>query len=170
MKAVSWMTRVRDRAQRGFTMTELVGVLVMAGVLGAMAMPRVNETATSMAGVAVHDQVVSALRYAGQTAVSHRRLVCVTFTSTTVAMTIAEANPASECGTTPLTNAAGRSPYVQSPDADNAGMVITPIQTLYFQPNGTVTLDAAGATYGNYTIMVTNQNAISVIGMTAYVI
>ena len=73
---------------RGFTLVELVTIMILVGILAAVAIPRMD---TSMYhAVQFHDQTVAALRFAQKTAVSHRRLVCVTFANNhSLALTIA---------------------------------------------------------------------------------
>jgi MSHA pilin protein MshC len=66
------------RGQRGFTMVELVTVMVIAGVLAAMLAPRFfGRSVFESRGF--YDQVVSTLRYAQKAAIAQRRFVCVSF-------------------------------------------------------------------------------------------
>lgn len=82
----------------GFTMLELVMVLVIAGILGAIAVPKLSETNTfNMRGF--HDQTLALLRYAQKSAIAQRRTVCVTFTTTSATLMIASTAGSTTCDT-----------------------------------------------------------------------
>lgn len=86
---------------RGFTLIELVMVMVMLGVLAVFAAPRVfNRNDFDARGF--HDQVLSTLRFAQKTAIAQRRTVCVAFTATTVTLTRASTEASATCGTVPV--------------------------------------------------------------------
>jgi len=95
--------------QRGFTLIELVMVIVILGVLAVYAAPRMFNSGDFYAR-GFHDETLSILRYAQKAAIAQRRTVCVAFTTTTVILTIA-ANPAtSSCAGNPLVGPKGDSP------------------------------------------------------------
>lgn len=66
--------------QRGFTLVELITVVVILGIISAVAAPRFFDRNT-FDSRGFHDQVMSTLRYAQKAAIAQRRLVCVTFPS-----------------------------------------------------------------------------------------
>lgn len=110
-----------DNWVRGFTLIELVMVLVMLGVLAVFAAPRVfNRSDFEARGF--HDQTLSTLRYAQKTAIAQRRAVCVAFTATSVTLTRASAEADSNCDT-PLTGSRGEA-VLQAPN--NVGFTATP--------------------------------------------
>lgn len=152
--------------EAGFTMLELVTIMVVVGVLAVVALPRLDSSQT-FRELAFHDDVVTALRYAQKSAVSHRRVVCATIGPGTVVLTMAAANPAANCGLA-LAGADGRSPAAQSPYA-NVTLASVPAGPLFFQPSGDVTSDLAGFAPVNFSLTVTGQDAISVVGTTGYV-
>lgn len=155
------------RRTGGFTMVELVMVILMLGILAVFVMPRMDTSVYR--ALQFHDQTVAALRYAQKTATSHRRLVCVTFASSTVMLKMALANPAASCGAS-LMLPGGNSNVVTSSDTTNA--IFSPVPAdLYFQPDGRGTSDGAGLTIypPSPTINVNGATAITVVGATGYV-
>lgn len=87
------------RSQNGFTITELVVVIIMAGILAAVVLPRWRgETGFEERGL--RDEVLSALRYAQKSAVASHRRVCVSFTATTLAATLDTSSGANDCAVT----------------------------------------------------------------------
>jgi MSHA pilin protein MshC len=90
----------------GFTLIELVMVLVMLGVLAVFAAPRVfNRGDFDARGF--HDQTLSQLRFAQKTAIAQRRSVCVGFTANSITLNRASAEGSAICDT-PLNGPTGR--------------------------------------------------------------
>lgn len=149
-------------------MVELITVMVVLGIISAVAIPKLMGN--DMAGPAFRAELVSALRYAQKTAVSHRRLVCATLSPspayTTVTLTIAQAANVSACDTA-LALPDGSASYASKDSATTASS--PPSNPLYFQPTGTITSDGAGTTTVAGTITVGAQTAIAIQGATGYV-
>ena len=76
----------RMENQRGFTLVELITVMVIIGIVAVVAVPRFFDRGT-FDNRAFHDQVISTLRYAQKAAIAQRRFVCVTFTINSVSLT-----------------------------------------------------------------------------------
>lgn len=79
MPSLSLLTRpFRRRCLRGFTMIELIVVMILVGIMAVAVLPRfADKRDFDTRGYA--DQVLSSLRYAQKTAIAQRRRVLVTF-------------------------------------------------------------------------------------------
>ena len=77
--------------KNGFTLLELVTVVVVLGVLSVFATPR-SLIGKEFYDKGFHDETLSYLRYAQKTAVAQRRTVCVSFTNDSLALTVASAS------------------------------------------------------------------------------
>lgn len=107
--------------QRGFTLVELITVMVILVVLGATALPRFFDRNT-FDSRGLYDQTLSTLRHAQKTAIAQRRVVCVAFTASTITLTIDSDTPADGiCNAAPagnLTSPSGDTPYVVTAPAN----------------------------------------------------
>lgn len=139
-------------------------VIVVMGILAAVAVPKMME-GSDFRTVAFHDETLAALRFAQKMAVSHRRLVCATLTTTTVSLSIASANPAAACNTA-VTSPEGSSVFAQSQDA-NVAVMAAVVGPIYFQPTGQITDSGGGIS--DFSITIADQAPISLVGATGYV-
>jgi MSHA pilin protein MshC len=73
-----YQQRSAHQQAQGFTMVELVTVIVLIGIISAIALPRMFSRDV-FDSRAYYDQVLAALRYAQKAAISQRRNVCVNF-------------------------------------------------------------------------------------------
>jgi MSHA pilin protein MshC len=151
---------------RGFTMVELIAVMILIGVLAAFALPRLvdrNGSATLVFG----DQVASSLRLAQKSATARRRVVCAQVAADAVVLRLAAAPGSAACGA--VLAGVADDDYRSS----STGVTVGPVGTLYFQPDGTVTSDAAAATFAQVDLAVRADGqlvrTIRVVGSTGYV-
>jgi MSHA pilin protein MshC len=146
--------------QRGFTLVELIVVLMLAGVLAAVAIPRFNQSEFAARGA--HDFVGSALRYAQKSAIAMRRNVCVAVGASSLAVTYASAaggGQACAAGNTLNNPATGQA--FASTLYEGSATVSTP---------ASVTFDAMGRPSAAVSISVNNYaSAVSVEAETGYV-
>ena len=139
--------------QRGFTLIELIMVIVLLGVLAVFAAPRIfNSDDFNARGF--HDETLSLLRYAQKTAIAQRRTVCVALNPTGVALTIDSDSPAD--GTC---NAAPALPNAPRGGSGLAGSVAS----FQFTPLGSTNQTA------NVTITIAGSTPIEVAAGTGYV-
>lgn len=156
---------MRQGCSRGFTMIELITIMIILGILAAVAIPRM-DSATSFRSVEFRDMAIAAMRYAHKTATSHRRLVCAALTQTTLALTIDNSATKDTVCDVGLPIPGGSASSISS---TKDGFSSTPSPSaLYFQPDGRVTSDAAGATNANFDNSV-DGNRVVVWGATGYV-
>jgi MSHA pilin protein MshC len=145
--------------QGGFTLIELVMVLVLVGVLAVFAAPRflaIND----LNARGFHDETLAYLRYAHKTAIAQRRTVCVTRSANSLVLTVAAAAATSTCSVN-LVGPKGESPaaitakggvdYSTPPGIFHFNGLGQPIDSGTGAPVGTQTVQVAGAS-GSITI------------------
>jgi MSHA pilin protein MshC len=149
-------------ASRGFTLVELITVMILIGILAVVALPNLQGV-SDFGAVSFRDQVAANLRHAQKSAVARRRMVCATVADDGLGISLASAASfdAGACANV-IADPAAISP--------SAGVTLTPVGTkLYFQPSGAVTSNAAGTIIANFTLTVTGQAPITVTGATGHV-
>lgn len=145
-------------SSKGFTLIELIMVIVLMGVLAVFVAPSFNSTDFSARGL--HDQTLALLRYAQKSAIAKRRTVCVAFTATTVSLTVASLSTTTLTCDTALDGAGGSS-------------TVTARSGVQFSsfPAAGFSFDALGAPSAAQSIQVSNNvtSAIVVEAVTGYV-
>jgi MSHA pilin protein MshC len=119
--------RTRNIRTSGFTLIELITIMLLVGILSATAVSRFfNPDIFFSRGFS--DETIAILRYAQKSAVAQRHTVCVAFTNNTVTLTIAAIAGAINC-TVNLTGPNGATPYVVTA---RSGIVFTAIPTNFY--------------------------------------
>lgn len=95
----------------GFTVAELVAVIIIIGILAAVMLPRLSTGTSGFDEVRLYDQTLAALRYAQNTAVATQRTVCATFTGTQLTLRYGSAYGAAGCDTDLMPPGGGVAPY-----------------------------------------------------------
>lgn len=136
------------RRQHGFTMVELITVMILVGVLAAIAIPRMlgdNATDATVFG----DQVASALRTAQKAAVARRRTVCATTSTSGVQLRISQAPGSASC------EASFDDIQDNAYDSRSANVTLqNGAPQLFFRPDGSIAASAAGAPLALHTITI----------------
>lgn len=82
----------KNEHQRGFSLLELIMVMILAGIIATVALPRMNLI-SALAGPTVRDELRAALVVAKNQAQASRRHVCVTYNSGKFSFTIDTREP-----------------------------------------------------------------------------
>lgn len=127
-------------------MVELIVVIIVLGVISVSVLPKLSAI-PSLRNDAWLDEVVAAVRYARQTAVSHRRLVCMTVGSASLSLQIASAFPATSCNTD-LRGPDGSAVF-SSGISTGATLSISPAYSnlVYFLPDGRIASDGSASVF-----------------------
>jgi len=102
--------------QRGYSMVELIAVMVIAGVLAAVAIPRFFDTNVYQTR-GFNDQVVSSLRYAQSIAIAQNVCAGVAITSSRLTFNTYSYSSTNGCGSTatPLNLPSGTTNVLYAP-------------------------------------------------------
>jgi MSHA pilin protein MshC len=154
------LVRHQPEKVKGFTLIELIVVIILVGILAVVALPRfVDQSAFEERGF--YDQTLAILRFAQKTAVAQRRVVCATLSSTTVTLMMAPSFGSSTC-TVNVFAPNGTSP-TYSITATGSSQFSSAPTSILFSPDG------SAAVTGVTTITISGAPDINVVPGTGYV-
>ncbi len=125
--------------QRGFTMIELVVVIVMVGILAVYVAPRFFD-ASIFKSRGFADQVQATLSYAQKQAIAQHRNVCVTITSSAISLKIAGSSGATSSCNTDLVPLSAQPSTCAYPPYE----ICTPSTSVTLSPSASFNFDALG--------------------------
>ena len=123
------------RNHKGFTLIELIAVIILLSILGVVALSRLSDT-QEFESKAFYDDVVNALRYAQKMAVSTGCEVQVSLTTTGYSLNQHQTDCTTGAFTRAVVNPVNRTERYQN---SLAGADINPAATLVFTAESTVT-------------------------------
>jgi len=127
----------------GYSLMELVAVLVVTGVLAAVVLPRL--WGAEFDDARFFDESTAALRYAQRSALTMQRTVCVALTGATITLTFDSTYGGVTCPGVNLPRPDGASPYVVT--AGGGGFIGAPASFRFDRagaPNAAQTLVLSG--------------------------
>lgn len=146
----------------GFTLIELISVMMLIGILAVVAVPRMFDTQGFQAR-GFHDGALGALRLAQKSAIAERRTVCVAFTANAVSLTLRSA-----AGDTACAYAVGAGETGLGP-AGAAYVVPAEGGAVFAAVPGNFSFSPLGRASAARAIRITGQNDIVVEAETGYV-
>lgn len=141
----------------GFTLAELVAVILIAAILAVVAIPRFTRAGFDEAQL--YDETVAALHYAQRTAVAYQRTVCATFVGNNqLVLTYAATYGSTTCNTN-----------LAPPGGTGASYVVAAPGSATYTAASSFSFDLLGKPSAAQTIALSGGGTITVEPETGYV-
>jgi MSHA pilin protein MshC len=140
----------------GFTLMELIMVLIIVSILAVVAIPRFWGSVFDEGKF--RDQTLAALRYAQRAAIAYERTVCATFSSTQLVLTYASTYGSSTCDTNLPPPATGSSPYT-----------VTAPSSVTYTAAASFKFDRVGRPTAGQAILISGGGSVTVESESGYV-
>jgi MSHA pilin protein MshC len=145
-----------SREGDGFTLMELVAILIIVGILAVVAIPRLTRGAFDDAKL--YDESLAALRYAQRAAIAYQRTVCITFSgSTQLSLTYASGYGSPTCNTN-----------LVAPGGNTATYVVTAAGSATYTATPNFSFDPIGRPSAGQAITLSSGKTITVEADTGY--
>ena len=147
---------IKDKSETGFTLVELILVIVLIGILAVVVVPKLSTSGFEERGY--YDRLVSALRYAQKYAVAQRCGSQVTITAARFDVFRPVSNAACAAViTTPVLDPGNRS--INFAGTTPSGVMVSPATTVVFDSLGRAG-SGATITVGARTITVVGESGL----------
>lgn len=158
------------RASRGFTIIELIVVIMITGIMGVAVMSRFSDRGL-FESRGFQDETQSLLRYAQKAAIAQRRTVCVRFSANQAWLTVRNAGGDTACGAHagPTAAAPAGETLLTGPTGVAPATATAGSATGYSAVPAAFYFDAAGRPSAGRTIAITGADPVTVEAETGYV-
>lgn len=159
-QALQRQLSARNSREHGFTLVELIMVVVILGVLAVYAVPRMFNSGDFNAR-GFHDETLAYLRYAQKTAIAQRRTVCVTFGANSLTLAAALNAPTAAVAAADCTTAA---PSFFGPKGESPPTLTAKGTVIYSATPTNLSFNGLGQPISTAGVVLTTARTIQVTG------
>ena len=151
-----------QRCQSGFTLIELIVVMIIIGIMAVVVLPRF-DLLRGFDEIGYRDQVKATLEYARKSAVAQRRYVCVARTGSNLTLTVDKDIPENKLAAT-----CPREQNLNMPGSGSNGIVPRGTTTLLNTSAASVVFDALGRPWTSASATTSSSATLTVHGDSDY--